>query len=90
MELLCSFATFVLLKNSIDMVYLIREISKLCMFTILWAFPIALAHMFNSNYYLWFFILSLIVNVGMFSHYESLEKIDALKNIGNNTQENNG
>ena len=71
------------------MVHLIREISKLCMFTILWAFPIVLAHMFRSNYYLWFFILSLIVNVGVFSHYESLEKVDALKNIGNNTQKNN-
>lgn len=79
----------VLLKNSINMVYLIREISKLCMFAILWAFPIVLAQMFRSNHYLWFFILSFIVNVGMFSHYESLEKIDALKNIGNNTQENN-
>ena len=71
------------------MVYLIREISKLCMFTILWAFPIVLAYMFRSNYYLWFFLLSLIVNVGVFSHYESLEKVDALKNIGNNTQKNN-
>lgn len=70
------------------MIYLIREISKLCMFTILWAFPIVLARMFDSSSYLWFFALSIVSTIGMFSHYEDLEKIDAFKSKTNNDKEN--
>lgn len=59
------------------MIYIIREISKLSMFTILWLFPIFLARWNENNNYLWFFILSLIVTVGVFSHYEDLERLES-------------
>lgn len=55
---------------------LIREISKLCMFAILWACPVVLAHLFSNSAFLWLFILSIVGTIGVFSHYEDLEKID--------------
>ena len=72
------------LKNY--MVHIVREISKLCMFTILWGFPLLLVRWNGDNNFLWFFILSLIVTVGVFSHYEDLEKVDNLKD--NNDESN--
>lgn len=69
------------------MIHLVREISKVCMFTVLWALPLVMSRMFDSNYYLWFFILSIIATAGMFAHYEDLEKIDLLKSNGNDEQE---
>ena len=46
------------------------------MFLILWGFPLVLVRWTGDNGFLWFFIVSLIVSVGVFSHYEDLEKID--------------
>ena len=63
-------------KFEIRMIHIIREISKLCMFTILWAFPLMLTRWTGNYCFLWFFALSLIVTAGVFSHYEDLEKID--------------
>lgn len=69
------------------MLYIIREISKLCMFTILWAFPLLLTRWNGNNNFLWFFVLSLIVTVGVFSHYEDLEKIDNCKSDNDGSDE---
>ena len=56
------------------MIVIVREIVKLLMFTILWALPIILVKLLGSSYYLWFFALSLLGTVGLFSHYEDLER----------------
>lgn len=69
------------------MLYIIREISKLCMFTLLWAFPLLLTRWNGNNNFLWFFALSLIVTVGVFSHYEDLEKIDNCKSDNDGSDE---
>lgn len=69
------------------MIYLIMEISKLYMFTVLWAFPIVLARMFDNSSYLWFFALSVLVTAVMFTHYEDLEKTDKSK-IDNDKEDN--
>ena len=69
------------------MIYLIREISKLCMFLIMWGFPLLLTRWTGNSNFLWFFILSLIVTVGVFSHYEDLEKIDNLKDDNDGSNE---
>lgn len=66
-------------KKLKTMLYIIREISKLCMFTILWAFPLLLARWSGNNNFLWFFALSFLATVGVFSHYEDLERIDGFR-----------
>lgn len=76
LELFIYVRIFVLTKFENRMIHIIREISKLCMFTILWAFPVLLSRWNGNSHYLWFFALSLVVTVGVFSHYEDLEKID--------------
>lgn len=53
-----------------------REISKLVMFTIAWAIPIILAKMFGNTNLLWLIILSAIITIGVFSHFEDLERIE--------------
>lgn len=59
------------------MIHFIREISKLCMVSLLWAFPLLLYRWSDGNSnYLWFFALSVLSTMGVFSHYEDLEKID--------------
>lgn len=57
------------------------------MFIVTWAFPILLAHWNDNNRFLWFFILSVMVTLGIFSHYEELEKINNLKIDSNGTNE---
>ncbi len=69
------------------MPHLIREISKLCMFIVTWAFPILLSQWNENNKFLWLFVLSVIVTGGVFSHYEELEKTDNLKDESNETNE---
>lgn len=69
------------------MIHLIREISKLCMFTVIWALPIVLARMFGSGLYLWFFVVSFIVTTGIFDHFEDLEKIDGFRAINDGEKE---
>lgn len=78
MELSICAYIFVLTKFENRMIHIIREISKLCMFTILWAFPVLLSRWNGNSHYLWFFALSVVATVGVFSHYENLEKIDNL------------
>lgn len=70
------------------MLYIIREISKLCMFTILWTFPLLLAYWNEDNDFLWFFALSLVATVGMFSHYEDLERFSNYKMKKGNNESN--
>lgn len=55
---------------------IIREISKLSMFAMLWGFPMWLASHTGNYYYLWFFALSAIFTMAMFAHYEDLERTD--------------
>lgn len=70
-------------------VSLIREISKLVMFTILWAFPLWLSKDTGNYNYLWFLILSVIFTMVMFTHYEDLERVDKVTDK-NNISNTNG
>lgn len=58
-----------------------RELSKLVMFTAIWGLPLYLSRVTGSYSYLWLFILSVIFTIGMFSHYEDLEKIDRINEL---------
>lgn len=62
------------------MKYLAREISKLIMFAITWGIPVVLSKVNQNNYYLFFFILSSLVTIGLFSHYEDIESMDHKNN----------
>ena len=67
---------------------LIREISKLVMFTILWAFPLWLSKDTGNYNYLWFLMLSVTFTMAMFTHYEDLERVDKLSDIKQQEQDN--
>lgn len=67
---------------------LIREISKLAMFTILWAFPLWLSKDTGNYNYLWFLILSVTFTMAMFTHYEDLERVDKLSDLKQQEQDN--
>ena len=54
------------------MVELFREIGKVCMFTLVWVFPIYLAQTNADSSYLWLFVISFILTFGIFGHYEDL------------------
>lgn len=56
------------------MIHIVREITKLCMLILFWVFPIWLASWNRNNLFLFFFILSALATVGVFSHYEELER----------------
>ena len=58
-----------------------RELSKLVMFTAIWGLPLYLSRVTGSYGYLWLFILSVLFTIGMFSHYEDLEKIDRINEL---------
>lgn len=62
------------------MLRIIREVSKLCMFIVLWLFPALLSRWNGDNNFLWFYVLSFVVTVGVFGHYENLEEIDNAEN----------
>ena len=68
---------------------LIREISKLAMFTILWGFPLWLSKDTGNYNYLWFLILSVTFTMAMFGHYEDLERVDELSDKKQTTLQNN-
>lgn len=53
----------------------VREFVKLSMFTVLWALPVIVAKLFDSPWYLWLFVGSFFATLGIFTHYEDLEKI---------------
>lgn len=57
-------------------IYIVRELSKLCMFIVLWGFPILLAKTFYNPAYLWFFAISFIATMSMFAHYETIARIE--------------
>lgn len=68
-------------------IIVVRELCKLVMFTMFWAFPIVLARMFDNTGYLWFFALSLVGTSAMFNHYEDLERTDFIgRNIADITK----
>lgn len=70
------------------MKYLIRELSKFLMFAISVIFPIVLWSMSGqNNAYLWFYIVSALLVIQMFSHFETLEKIDAFTQTQNTKQD---
>ena len=52
----------------------VREISKLVMFVILWGIPVGCAVLFGSAWYLVLFIVSAIGTLMLFGHYEDLER----------------
>lgn len=58
------------------MLYIVRELTKLMMFAIIWLLPFGLAYVFSNQRYLWFFILSFFVSISIFSHYEDLTKAE--------------
>lgn len=60
------------------MLQVVREVIKLCMFVVLWVIPANLANTFHNGGYLWGYIVSFIVTVGVFSHYEDLERTDRI------------
>ena len=58
-----------------------REISKLVMFIIIWGFPLYISRIMEDSRYLWLLILSFILNIGLFDHYEDLERIDRVNDL---------
>ena len=69
------------------MLNVVREIGKLCMFAILWGFPVLLSRWNENNNFLWLFILSTIITVGVFSHYEDLEAIYKIEELNEDNDE---
>lgn len=69
-------------------VEIVREISKLAMFAMLWAFPLWLSKDTGNYNYLWFLILSVTFTMAMFTHYEDLERVDKLSDIKQQEQDN--
>ena len=67
---------------------LIREISKLAMFVMLWAFPLWLSKDTGNYNYLWFLMLSVTFTMAMFTHYEDLERVDKLSDIKQQEKDN--
>lgn len=63
------------------MLNIFREISKLCILTILWGIPVLVSWMTQNYHYLWLFGLSLIATVGVLAHYEDIAKIEAGYNV---------
>lgn len=61
------------------MILVIRETAKVIQFTIIWALPVLLAKMFLSPSYLWFFAMSFVLTVLLFSHYEDIEASQIIK-----------
>lgn len=57
------------------MLEIIRELCKFCMVALSWLFPVFLSRWNDNNGFLWFFILSFVLTVGIFSHYECLESV---------------
>lgn len=59
-------------------VEIVREISKLAMFAMLWGFPMWLSKDTGNYSYLWLLIVSATFTMAMFTHYEDLERVDKL------------
>ena len=59
----------------------VRELSKLIMFTVIWAMPLITAKMFGSNYYLWLLVVSFICTIMLFTHFEDIEESEVTKKV---------
>ena len=57
----------------------IREISKVIMFTLMWGMPILLAYLFKNTDMLWFYALTFVCTFVMFGHYEDIAKEETSK-----------
>lgn len=51
------------------------ELGKLIQFTIIWGLPLLLTYIFDSRYFLFMFIISAVMNYGLWEHYEYITKI---------------
>jgi hypothetical protein len=58
----------------------IREISKVILFTVVWATPFIMAHLHGAWYLLLIFI-SIFASFLVFGHYEDLEIIDGTNKL---------
>lgn len=52
----------------------VREIVKLFMYVTIWAIPTATAFWFDKGAYLYLYIVSFIVTVGIFNHYSGTDE----------------
>lgn len=69
---------------------IIREISKVLMFTAFWAFPLWVAKDTGNYRYLWLLIISIWGTISLFAHYEFLEKIERMNLQKTHEQDNVG
>lgn len=56
----------------VTVIQVFRELSKIVMFSILWATPPLLSFHFESPYYLVTYVVSMIGTFAVFSHFEKL------------------
>ena len=58
------------------MVRVIREIVKTILLLAVWGFPVLLTIKYSAAGYLLLFGISLVANISIFSHYETMNRID--------------
>lgn len=57
---------------------LVREAFKMVTVLSMWVFPVWLS-VYNNNYtFMWFLLVSSVMTIGIYSHYERLNKIDGI------------
>lgn len=56
---------------------IVRELAKVIMFTQLWATPLMTAKVFDNQWYLLLFIVSIIGTAALFSHFEDITKVSS-------------
>lgn len=71
--------------NFTIMIRFIREVTKTLIVLFIWGMPIYLVVQTGKTAYIILLLLSLIVNVGVFAHYEALEVMSNPQN--HNTDE---
>lgn len=62
------------IKNNLMRV--VREVSKCVMFTAIWALPLVTSKLFDNPSWGWMWIVSFVVTLFIFGHFEDLEKKD--------------
>lgn len=69
--------TCIVIHNDMKGTLIIRELTKTVLIVFYWLFPIWMWRTSQNGAYLWFFILSFLLTLSTFAHYESLlEKTD--------------
>lgn len=63
-------------QNPNNMVRAIREIAKTILLLAVWGFPVLLTIKYSDARYLFLFGVSLFANISIFSHYETMNRID--------------